>query len=274
MPALPDINPARSRWPKPTTASPTAWPCWAAWSRDAGPGGRQGGRPLFQCGSAADVRRLCCPALHRRPATPHAGAHADAKARFRISSHLRDVCNALVMAFSSDQQRVQIEHHGADCLILTKYVQPLTLIVCEILTNAMKYAHPAGVPVRMVVSCNYMSDGALQVRVSDDGVGLPEGFDPAKDGGIGFQIIRALAAEIGAELAVTLRQSGRHLHDLDGAVGPGRQRQKRLTPPRTATLRPGRSGFRNGVERAIVADCAPFLLALRPATLVGIRRDD
>ena len=45
------------------------------------------------------------------------------------------------------------------------------------------------------------------VSISDDGVGLPEGFDPKKDGGLGFQVIRALSAEIGAILAV-------HLDDL------------------------------------------------------------
>jgi two-component sensor histidine kinase len=39
--------------------------------------------------------------------------------------------------------------------------------------------------------------------VSDDGVGLPEGFDPAKDGGIGFQIIRTLTAEIDGLLDVS-----------------------------------------------------------------------
>jgi two-component sensor histidine kinase len=86
--------------------------------------------------------------------------------------------------------------------VLTRYVQPLTLILCEILTNAMKYAHPAGVPVKMVVACESKSDGTLILSIADDGVGLPEGFDPRTGGGIGFQIIRALASEIGAVLDV------------------------------------------------------------------------
>jgi two-component sensor histidine kinase len=75
-------------------------------------------------------------------------------------------------------------------------------MLCEILTNAMKYAHPAGVPLRMTLLCETIADGTLQVTVSDDGVGLPEDFDPAKDGGIGFQIIRTLTAELGAALEV------------------------------------------------------------------------
>jgi two-component sensor histidine kinase len=76
------------------------------------------------------------------------------------------------------------------------------LVLCEILTNSMKYAHPSGVPVRIIVRCEGSGDGDLLISISDDGVGLPEGFDPAKDGGVGFQIIRTLTAEIGAQLDI------------------------------------------------------------------------
>jgi two-component sensor histidine kinase len=119
-----------------------------------------------------------------------------------LNPHLREICSALVTAFSSEQQPVRIEQHGAECQMLTRYLQPLTLIICEILTNAMKYAHPAGVPVNMRILFEAGDSGMLGISVSDDGVGLPEGFDTAKDGGIGFQIIRALAMEIGADLDI------------------------------------------------------------------------
>lgn len=134
--------------------------------------------------------------LHRMLAhMPHDGAVA-------LNAHLRDIANTLVTAFSSEQQPVHIEHSGPDCVVLTRHVQPLTLILCEILTNAMKYAHPSGVPVRITILCEYGSDGALQLTVSDDGIGLPEDFDTAKDGGLGFQIIRMLTAELGANLDI------------------------------------------------------------------------
>jgi two-component sensor histidine kinase len=109
--------------------------------------------------------------LHRMLAT------SPAEGTIALNEHLREVCANLITAFSSEQQPVRIEYSGADCLVLTRHVQPLTLIICEILTNAMKYAHPAGVPVKMTVGCESRSDGTLLVSISDDGVGLPEGFD-------------------------------------------------------------------------------------------------
>lgn len=129
-------------------------------------------------------------------------AHMPTEGAIPLGPHLREVCATLVTAFSSEQQPVHIQHCSNECLVLTRHVQPLTLVICEIVTNALKYAHPAGVAVNMSVNCDSRSDGTLFVSVSDDGVGLPEGFDVAKGGGIGFQVIRALCAEIGAVLEI------------------------------------------------------------------------
>jgi two-component sensor histidine kinase len=129
-------------------------------------------------------------------------AHIPGDGTVLLNAYLRDLAATLIAAFSSEQQPVDIEHSGSDCVVLTKHVQPLTLILCEILTNAMKYAHPAGVPVRIALRCESLSEGLLQLTVSDDGVGLPEGFDTGKSGGLGFQIMRTLVAELGASLDI------------------------------------------------------------------------
>jgi two-component sensor histidine kinase len=74
------------------------------------------------------------------------------------------------------------------------------LITAELLTNAVKYAHPTGVPVSIQVRCETRDDGSFLVEVTDDGVGFPENFDPSTDGGLGFQLMRALAKGLSAEL--------------------------------------------------------------------------
>jgi two-component sensor histidine kinase len=119
-----------------------------------------------------------------------------------LKPHLHDVSDALVAALSSPEQSVRAEHTGDDCMVLMRHVQPIVLILCEIFINAMKYAHPANVPLVMLVDCRASGDGTLVLRVSDDGVGLPEGFDAEKDGGLGFRVMRSLAAEIGGQLQI------------------------------------------------------------------------
>ena len=129
-----------------------------------------------------------------------------------LAPHLRDVCSNLVTAFSSEQQPLKVTYHGGECLVLTRLVQPLTLIICEVLTNALKYAHPAGAPLLLTVACESKNDGTLCVSIADDGVGLPVGFDPQKDGGVGFRVIRALTSEMGAALAVDSDNLGVTVH--------------------------------------------------------------
>jgi two-component sensor histidine kinase len=74
------------------------------------------------------------------------------------------------------------------------------LITAELITNAIKYAHPSGLPVIVQVHCETRGDGSFMVEVTDDGVGFPENFDPRTDGGLGFQLMRALANGLNAEL--------------------------------------------------------------------------
>ena len=74
------------------------------------------------------------------------------------------------------------------------------LITAELLTNASKYAHPSGLVVKVNVRCQTGDDGSFVVEVTDDGVGFPENFDPSTDGGLGFQLMRALANGLSAEL--------------------------------------------------------------------------
>lgn len=135
-------------------------------------------------------------------------SHAPQDGCTSLMPHLRDVSEAMVKALSSPQQTVTVEYSGSDCLVLTRQVQPIILILCEIFINAMKYAHPAGAPLVMRIDCAPSADGRLVLTISDDGVGLPEGFDPATQGGLGSRVIRALASEIGATLAVTSTSLG------------------------------------------------------------------
>ena len=119
-----------------------------------------------------------------------------------LKPHLSEVTDALAAALSSPEQLVRVTHTGRDCLVLIRLVQPIVLNLCEVFINAMKHADPAGVPLMMPVDCALSQDGRLVLSTSDDGVGLPDGFDTGARGGMGFKVMWSLAAEIGAELQI------------------------------------------------------------------------
>jgi two-component sensor histidine kinase len=90
--------------------------------------------------------------------------------------------------------------HACDGYIDPRHALHAGLITAELLTNAGKYAHPTGLPVKVDIRCETRDDGSFLVEVTDDGVGFPENFDPSTDGGLGFQLMRALANGLSAEL--------------------------------------------------------------------------
>lgn len=77
-----------------------------------------------------------------------------------------------------------------------------------IVTNAMKYAHPTGLPVEMTITATTSSRGAVAVRIADDGVGLPDGFVEDRDAGVGLRLVRSLMENVGARIEISSNELG------------------------------------------------------------------
>jgi two-component sensor histidine kinase len=132
--------------------------------------------------------------LHRRLAeAPRRGA-------VDLSGYLQDLCDDLARSMTMNGRLTFKGEPGTTCMIAPDRIVPLALTVLEAVTNAIKYAHPAGVAGRIEVSCVQDEDGALRVEVADDGVGLPEDFNPARDGGLGLKVMRSLVHQLGGVL--------------------------------------------------------------------------
>jgi two-component sensor histidine kinase len=78
---------------------------------------------------------------------------------------------------------------------------PCGLILNELISNAMKHAFPAGRPGRIVVTLKRVTEDECVLSVHDDGIGLPEGFDPATTASLGLQLVRALTEQIHGQLS-------------------------------------------------------------------------
>jgi two-component sensor histidine kinase len=89
------------------------------------------------------------------------------------------------------------------CCIDPAQASAVTLAFSEIVTNAMKYAHPTGLPVEMMVTAMTNPDGAVALTVADDGVGLPDGFVESRDGGVGLKLVRSLMEGVGARVDIS-----------------------------------------------------------------------
>lgn len=125
-------------------------------------------------------------------------AESSAEASLSLGKYLKDISAAIVAGLSDDHDirlRFACDPH---CFVPPKRALSLGFIVVELVTNAVKYAHPTGVAGEIRVGCEQRLDGTIIVEVSDDGVGLPEGMDPMKADSLGLRTVRSLAAQLGA----------------------------------------------------------------------------
>jgi two-component sensor histidine kinase len=146
----------------------------------------------------------------------------------RLAPFLRGITNE-ILGRSVPGDRTSLTHsHPADSTISAAQARPVGLIVGELVTNAVSYAHPSGIPGRINVSSGAgAAAGDYSIKVSDDGVGLPERFDPEVDGGAGLKAVRSLAGRLGARLQFSDDGVGLSVR-LDVPAPPARPSPKAL----------------------------------------------
>jgi len=81
------------------------------------------------------------------------------------------------------------------------------LAINELITNSLRHAFPAGRPGRIVLSARLISPEEMELKASDDGVGLPQGFDWRRAETLGLQIVVALIEEqLGGSVSLSQEQ--------------------------------------------------------------------
>ncbi len=117
-----------------------------------------------------------------------------------LHQFVHDIAEAAIGSMALAGNMVLGPMISAACTIPAQQALPIGFVVGELVKNSVKYAHPASVKGRIDLGCYRRPGGAILIQVSDDGVGLPEGFDPAKDGGLGMRMVRMLSDQLGASL--------------------------------------------------------------------------
>ena len=86
--------------------------------------------------------------------------------------------------------QLSIERKGHLGSLESRIATPLSLVVTELMHNALEHGlHESGTSLTIELQ-RYSNEGLI--TISDDGVGLPEGFDLSTSANLGLQIVRTL----------------------------------------------------------------------------------
>ena len=115
----------------------------------------------------------------------------------QFKQYLQRLCEDLSGLLFQEPTSCAIVVEGANVEIPTALGIPLGFIVTELITNSAKYANGC-ITVRLETT----PSASHSLSVVDDGPGLPAGFDPANNKGLGMKIIHSLVKEIGGKFDI------------------------------------------------------------------------
>jgi len=119
---------------------------------------------------------------------------------------LADFMTELCKKLKGNTEGHTLHCHADPMQISADYAIPLGLLINELVTNAVKYAYPDG-GGEIRVSAHEI-DGHLHVEVSDQGIGLPKGFDiDQPSASLGFKVVGGMVRQLQGHLTVAPNQT-------------------------------------------------------------------
>jgi len=117
-----------------------------------------------------------------------------------LGEFLPSLINQILEAFPVPFE-INIETHVDDILLDAQKMQPLAIIINELVTNILKYAFPGRSRGTIVASATAV-EKLVSVSIQDDGVGMPEGISSHNSTGFGLMLIETLTKQLRGQLRI------------------------------------------------------------------------
>lgn len=115
--------------------------------------------------------------------------------------YVKDLVSSLFGMYVINAGDVTLTTKLAEVYVDIKRAVPLGLILNELITNCLKYAFPFEKKGEIIIEIIRHEDNII-LNVSDNGIGLPEGFNPSTATSMGFFLVQMLTDQIKGQLDV------------------------------------------------------------------------
>ncbi len=152
----------------------------------------------------------------RALATLHRHLYAQGEVQtIAMRSFLGELCSQLFEAMGEPVgERIQLEIEAPELRMLSDQAVPLSLIVTEVVGNALKYAFPDGRAGRIAIRLTAEAECA-ELLIEDDGIGMHRGGEAPAGGssgsGIGIQLIHGFVRQLRATLEIDESRGTRYI---------------------------------------------------------------
>jgi PAS domain S-box-containing protein len=116
-----------------------------------------------------------------------------------LSEYIRNLTKELLTSHIGDPGRVQLTVNVEEINMELETAIPLGLLINEIVANSVNHAFPHHQKGEIIVDLKREGD-AFILKISDDGIGIPEYVDFEKAETLGFQLVNNLVNQLDGEI--------------------------------------------------------------------------
>ena len=110
-----------------------------------------------------------------------------------LKDYITDFAHALMKSYEGIKERISLKVDVDDIFLSLDTITPCGMIISELVSNSLKYAFPDGRKGKITIECHSTDNGKVELRIGDNGIGLPEGLDFKHTKSLGFKLICKLA---------------------------------------------------------------------------------
>jgi two-component sensor histidine kinase len=118
-----------------------------------------------------------------------------------MSFYIRELVSYLSDSFDTGQ-RIRFEYDIEPLELDVSQAVPLGLILNEAITNSIKYAFPGGRNGVIAISLSPTAPDHYLLSISDNGIGMPPGFNNKKPGSLGMSLMAGLSEDLDGHFAI------------------------------------------------------------------------
>jgi two-component sensor histidine kinase len=125
-------------------------------------------------------------------------------AKIDFAEYVNAIGAYLFQAYAADRADIHLKIEIDHVFLTIDAAIPCSLIVTELVSNALKYAFPPGLEQEgnILVSLQQGAGNQYQLVISDNGVGLPAELDLQNPDSLGLQLVKLLARQLGGVFQV------------------------------------------------------------------------
>jgi len=112
-----------------------------------------------------------------------------------IKEYIQNLIALLIQSYNYSDDRIACNITVDDHKFLLDTAIPLGLVINELTTNSLKYAFPNGVNGIININLTKLESGYYSLTFSDNGVGVPDGFDFRNYDSLGLKLIYSIGED-------------------------------------------------------------------------------